>query len=385
MNRQTQMGSNVRNRNTHATTFLALIAATALALSVAGCAKMADPQPPEVRIPRPAIDLSARQLSDFVVLTVSKPVENTDGSPATTLAAIEVLRLATPVGNPDSATDTLPLPGDQFAQRAVRVLSIPGSSIPAHLKGEALVIEDRFPPEQGARLYESAYRYAVLFINNKRQTAGLSNQAYVRPLPIPPPPAGLSADVSQDAIRLRWTAPQANMDGSEPPRIFGYHIFRSETPDGFPAHPLSARPIRDAAFDDRDFRFDTTYYYSISTVGVPNPPTESLRSTPLVVVARDLFPPDPPEDFSALREDGVVVLLWAPSPSQDVAGYRVYRRERVDVERRLLQERLIEGLSFRDAAAPAGRCQYMIIAVDTHGNESVAGSAEVERIMHDRQ
>lgn len=364
---------------------LALIMQLALALSAAGCAKIADPQPPEIRIPRPAIDLSARQLSDFVVLTVSKPVENTDGSPATSLGAVEVFRFAQPADDRNFLAGAPPLPGDQFAQRAARVLSIPGSRISEYLKGDVLVIQDRFPPDQRADIYAHVYQYAILFINDKRQTAGLSNQAYIRLFPIPPPPGGLSGEVSKEAIRLSWTAPAANMDGSEPPRIFGYNIFRSETPGAFPARPLNPRPMRNAAFEDRDFRFDATYYYSVSTVGIPNPLVESLGSAPLAIMARDSFPPDPPEDFSALREDGVVILLWAPSPSDDVAGYHVYRREQGNGERALVQKELITGLSCRDASGAAGTRQYLVTAVDKHGNESAAGVADVEEAGENRR
>lgn len=41
-----------------------------------GCAKIADPQPPDIRIPKPASDLSVQQLSDYVILSVSKPIQN---------------------------------------------------------------------------------------------------------------------------------------------------------------------------------------------------------------------------------------------------------------------------------------------------------------------
>ena len=62
-------------------------------LVAAGCAKIAEPLPPLVRFPRPASDLAVSQSADTIVLTFSEPVVNTDGSPATTLRSVQILRL----------------------------------------------------------------------------------------------------------------------------------------------------------------------------------------------------------------------------------------------------------------------------------------------------
>ena len=53
----------------NATMFLAVWAAFS-----AGCAKVGEPQPPEIRIPKPAADLTAHQVSDAIVLKFTKPV-----------------------------------------------------------------------------------------------------------------------------------------------------------------------------------------------------------------------------------------------------------------------------------------------------------------------
>ena len=61
------------------------LAAVAMLLSVAGCAKIADPLPPEILVPKAAVDLTAQQRADHVVLTVSAPKWNTNGTAITTL------------------------------------------------------------------------------------------------------------------------------------------------------------------------------------------------------------------------------------------------------------------------------------------------------------
>ncbi len=357
----------------HKLTILALLLA---AFSCVRCAKIADPHPPELRIPKAAVDLAARQMSDLIELTVSKPTLNTNGSEATTLKRVDFLRLTEePIGR-----DAEKFPEEQFLKTAIRILSIPSTHFSEYLDGKVFTIQDKpFPGDSG--FYSHTFRYTVLFINNKNQSAGLSNQAFVAPVPIPPAPTGLLAEVSQSSIRLRWAAPSENMDGSKPPRIAGYNIYRAEGSGKIAPTPVNRDPVQTPEFEDLNFRFDTTYRYAVSTVGsLKNPKAESLPSKAVEVVSRDVFPPLPPKDFNAILEGGTVFLMWAPSDSTDVAGYRLYRLEKGTAVRRLVTPELIQNLSFQDPQIDAStEYQYEIRAVDTHGNESQAVTAEVEK------
>jgi hypothetical protein len=356
-----------------ATLFLAAWAALS-----AGCAKVGDPQPPEIHIPKPAADLTARQVSNAIVLQFTKPVLNTDGSSATTLARVEVFRLLEDL-RPGLASN--PLPEEQFVQSAVRILSIASPSFPGFLQEESFVVQDTPELPDKSSIYSHAFRYAVLFINKKNQAAGFSNQAFIAPVAIPLPPAGISARVMEDAIRLSWMEPPENMDGSKPPRFVGYDIYKSKDPQTLPSAPINPNPLPKPEFEDRDFQFDQTYHYAVRIVGNGhNPYAVSLLSDILHVEARDTFPPAPPESFSAIGEGGDVVLLWVPSESPDVAGYRIYRLDKKSGARALLQKNIITALSMRDSQVESEKqYEYSIQAVDAHGNESAPVVTEVDR------
>ena len=343
----------------------------------ADCAKIADPQPPEIRIPKPAVDLTARQVADSIVLTVSKPIRNTDGSAASALATIEVFRLLEDASR--SAREE-PLPEDQFIQKAVRILSIASPRFRDFQQGESFVIRDSPGIADTASINFHGFRYALLFINRKNQMAGFSNQAFIAPVAIPAAPAGLSANATEQSIRLRWAAPAENADGSKPPRIAGYDIFRSEDPKTLSSAPLNSAPLAQPEFEDRDFSFDHTYYYAVRVVGnLQKPYAVSHLSDPVRVDARDVFPPAPPENFNAVREGGDIVLLWVPPTSPDVAGYRIYRRDIKADARILLQKEPILTWSYRDRqVASETRYEYSIQAVDTHGNESAPVLTEAD-------
>jgi fibronectin type 3 domain-containing protein len=274
----------------------------------------------------------------------------------------------------------LPLPEDQFVMRADQILLVPSTGFSSYLQDHVFVIPDKSLSSLGSPIYSHVFRYAVRFINDKNRAAGLSNQVSIPPVPIPPPPEGLSAQVTEDFIGLNWIAPPENTDGSKPPRIAGYNIYRSEEAEKLSTIPLNREPVQNTGFEDRNFQFDKTYYYAVGTVGnLQNPYAESLPSKILTVVSRDVFPPAPPRDFNAILEGNSTILLWAPSAASDIAGYRLYRQEKGATTRQLLQNELITGLSFRDNQIEPGKSyEYSLQSLDTHGNASMAVQTEVE-------
>jgi hypothetical protein len=353
----------------------ALIAATYLLLS-AGCARIADPQPPRILVPKSAVDLTCRQLARSIVLSVSMPDLNTDGSRIPTLQRVDIFRVMEPVIEEEIAA---PISEKQFLAQAVRIQSIPEAEFPDHLNDKTFIVRDEPHNTPESTFYTSLFRYAVAFVNNKGQAAGLSNQVTIRPIRVAAPPQGISGEVTEHAVRLKWTPPPA-LEGTERSAIEGYNIYRSEQPDLFPSSPINALPVKNPEFEDEKFQYNKTYYYAVSTIGsLQNPSAESLRSSAIQIETRDVFPPAPPKDFNALFEKGVVLLLWAPSSSSDVVGYRIIRQEKGEEKPQRLQQDLIPSLSYRDAAVESGKLyEYSIQAIDSSGNASSDARVEVQ-------
>lgn len=341
-------------------------AAALLALPFLGCARIADPQPPLLRLPAPPTDLVAHQEGMEVVLEITLPERNSDGSPAGTTARAEVFRIT------ETGPQPHPLPGRDFLDQAVRVLSLPRERFAEVAAGEPLFLRDPIVAAPGGY---PPLRYAVAFVDDRGRAAGLSNQVRVEPVPVPDPPPGLSAEVTESAILLRWEPPLGNMDGSRPARIDGYLVYRSEDPNRFPAVPLGAAPQEGTMFADREFEFDRTYHYVVRALARRGDPAALGAPSPAAAVAaRDLFPPLPPENLSALDEGEDVVLFWTPSPSPDVAGYRVLRRAAGEGFTPVTGG-LVLVPTYRDPGAGGGRYEYAVEAVDARSNASPAARA----------
>ncbi len=343
-------------------------------LLLAACAKTGDPHPPVAVVPKPAADFAARQYSDQVVLTVSMPTENTDGSAVDHLGETQVLRCV----ESDRSKDA-PIPEADFLKQAAVISSVSADKIGDYLHDKTVQFRDELSFPDRSVIYREAFRYAVRFFNRKKQSAGLSNQVFIAPVPVPPPPKGLSAEETQQYVVLRWNPPAENIDGSRPPRVAGYNVYRTEDPKNFPPLPLNSKLLQKPEFEDRTFQFDKTYYYAVSVIASPeNPLAESLPSAALKVVTRDIFPPGPPQNLNGVPVEGAVLLLWGAPPDTDVAGYRVYRKEEGSGAFVPLQSELVTILSYRDATVRAGgKYTFRVTAVDTHGNEGPPAETSV--------
>ena len=346
----------------------------AIALILQACAKVGAPEPPLVKVPRSSTDLAAQEHSDGIILTVSMPTLNTDGSPVSSLRQIEVYRLIEA-----DRQERQPLPQEEFLWQAERIIDI-SDDFSSYLHGSVLVFNDGLTAAGRGGAYQKSFRYAVRFINAKNQTAGLGNQVAIAPVPLPLPPADLSSEAGQDFVRIQWSPPAENDDGSRPANVAGYKIYRSEDPKTPSPMPISDTLLLKPEFTDRNFQFDKTYYYVVSVVASTEKPyAESRASTPLAVSTVDTYPPGAPSDLHAVLDRGIVILLWTAPEAPDIAGYHIYRAEGAEGVFQPLVKGLVTLLSQRDETVQPGKqYRYSVRAVDTHANEGPPAETSIE-------
>jgi len=194
-------------------------------------------------------------------------------------------------------------------------------------------------------------------------------------------PVLIAADIFEEAVKLTWKNPVANIDASTPPNILGFNVYRKSDETSSPVH-LNAAPITENTYDDRSFKFGKNYEYYVRTIslGSNGEPIESLESNLLKVSPRDIFPPSAPSAITIAAAPGTISIFFAVNPEKDLAGYRLYRSTNSTQPLNnwmLLTDKLLTNNTFQDKNIESGKTYfYYLTAVDEAGNTS-----EVSKII----
>jgi hypothetical protein len=329
-----------------------------------GCGNVGAPLPPLIQIPVPVSDLAIQQFGKSAQLSWTLPKLNTDGSTATTVATVEIYRLAADRNQP--APDS-----KSFAQSVHLWKSIPKQVLDTYPQGMKLSFSDTFQEFEGRDIFRRSLYYALKVVNNKQQDAGLSNIASLSVIPLPTSPENLHViSLREQHIELGWDIPTLNIDGSavKPPTQFNiYRRADSQSPET----RLNPSPVKEDRFKDESIELGKTYVYWVRpAVETPSGSVEGEDSQPLEVTNADTYPPKPPAEVTAISSGQGISLVWLPNTDADLAGYWVYRSG-PDRRFQRLQDQLLTTASIIDKSVEKGQTYfYRVKAVDLRGNES---------------
>lgn len=340
---------------------LALIAG-ALLIGLS-CGKRSAPRPPRERVEQ-RVEIAGFQRGGEIILSWRMPARNAPDGSVLNIDRIDVYRLAEPLASPQSMTE------EEFASRSIIIAAIKVEDADFGLKPMTYRDSLQFAG-QAVRL-----RYAIRFVNAAGQRAAFSNFFLFEPAArVATAPTSLSYDVSQDAVTLRWAQPTANVDGSEPPNLLGYNIYRS--PSATEAgRMLNTQPVVSAEFPDRTFEFEKEYFYFVRAVslGTGGDPIESAESNIVRVLPVDTFPPSPPASITIAASPTTISIFFPANPETDIAGYSIYRSTDPDLPLgnwEPLPPELLTVTTFQDQNVESGRTyHYYITATDVFKNVS---------------
>lgn len=351
---------------------LSLVAPVALAAIITilpACGRRRPPQPPVERVPQRTELLSGAQRGNQVILGWPAPLRNAPDGSVQSIRRIDVYRLAEPVNAPVTLTE------EEFGARATLIGSVPFEAIQSN-EG-TISYTDELRLTEPVRL-----RYAVRFVNDAGQRAAFSNFLFVEPAASVSLPPKLSPDVApaESSITIRWDRPEANIDGSTPPNLLGFNVYRATRSQNEPAQtPINGpRPVpaTQTQFTDQNFSYGEEYVYVVRAVslGTGGNPVESLNSNPATVPTRDVFAPTAPKGISLAPGNNRVAAFWAANPERDVAGYNIYRSTDPDLAKEQwtkLNRSLLVKTTFQDDSVQSGvKYYYYLTAVDAVGNVS---------------
>lgn len=342
----------------------AAIALTALVVLIApACGKRKPPLPPVPKVIQRA-EISGFQRGDRIIISWKMPEKNAPAADIQHIKRVDVYRLAERQNNPLSLNE------EEFSARSIVIASVPVRD--SDFGGSRMSYQDSLQfAGQPSRL-----RYAVRFVNGAGQKAPFSNFLVIEPeAKVAAAPTSLSATVSQDAMLLKWNAPDANADGTTPVNLRGYNIYRSDSRNAA-GKLLNKNAVPRSEFADPTFEFDKEYFYFVRAVsaGTAGTPTESGESNIVEVKPKDTFRPSPPSSITIAASPDTISLFFPPNPESDVAGYKIFRSEDESLpksEWKLLTATLLDTTTFQDKQIEKGKTYfYYLIAVDKFGNAS---------------
>ena len=327
------------------------------------CGKRKPPLPPKERVLQ-TVEITAFQRGNQVILSWKMPARNAPQNSVLHISRADIYRLAEPLSAPVGISE------EEFASRStlVATLNIRDSDFGAKDLSYADTLQFA---GQAARL-----RYGIRFVNASGQKAAFSNFYLLEPAArVAGAPTSLSASLTQNAVKLDWDAPAANVDGSTPVSLLGYNVYRSSS-DKVPGKLLNSTPISDTNFDDEFFEFDkpTFYFVRAVSVGTGGEPIESRESNILELTPKDTFAPSPPASITLAATPTTISIFFATNPEKDVVGYKLYRSQDTSIEKskwELLTPQLITTNTFLDSRVQSGKTYYYYLtATDKAGNVS---------------
>lgn len=349
----------------------ALCAVTVVVVSGFGCGKRKPPTPPKERVLQ-RVEIEGFQRGNQIILSWKMPAHNAPKGSVQNISRADIYRLAEPMSAP------LVLSEEEFANRSTLIAAMPIGSTDFGAKQISYKDTLEFAG-QAARL-----RYAIRFVNDSGQKAAFSNALLVEPTSkVAANPTSLTAEASQDAIKLKWTPSPANIDGSAPPSILGYNVYRS-TSTTEPGKLITRTPVTASAFDDDFFEFGKEYYYFVRavSVGTQAEPIESAESNVVRFKAVDTFAPAAPTSITVAASPTTISLFWALNIEKDVVGYRIYRAEDRGLQKdkwMLLTPELLKTNTWQDTKVESGKTYYYYLtAADKFGNISDASEVVVD-------
>ena len=343
----------------------------AFVISLTACGKVGAPVPP-ARFTERTADLSAIQRGNKVMLSWPAPSLSAKESQRNYIARADIFRLT-------ETRDQLPvLDPDDFEEQAQVVYSLDRAQIEAQVKQLGrLEYTDVINLTDAHDLANTRLRYAVRYVNKREQAALFSNSVAVEPAPgIAMPPSGLTvAAQAQDGVTLSWSAPEANVDGTQPAAVVGYNLYRRNAKRASLGAPLNAEPLNATTFTDTKFQYGVDYIYLVRALSQgANGLIESADSRPLPFTPKDTFPPSRPEPVTIASANGVISLFWPSAPERDVVGYNVYRAASADApddQWIKLTPQPITPVTFRDDRVQIDQTYfYRVTAIDRFNNES---------------
>ena len=335
---------------------IALMSLMALAL-IAGCGVKAPPVPRTQVAPSKVRDLKAEAQPNGVRVTFTVPQVDKPGR------AVTEARLYYGYIPLTGLPDCPPCPPKL---RKYHEFELKGEHA-ALMEGGRFSYLDKDAPMNKEAIYQ------VLLKDSWGRVSIPSNLARVPRVKPAAPPAGLKVKPGDAVVELEWEGfkvdSQKLKEAQELDMLAGYVLFR-KGPEG--EMQINTKPILSPTFKDSSVANGQIYAYQVAQVRkIKGREVIGMRSAWVEALPKDQTPPGAPSDLAGASAKDGLYLRFTPSPSQDAAGYLVFRKDKKGGDFKKITSTLVKENTFIDAeVTPRGAYVYKVQAVDEAGNLS---------------
>ncbi len=212
------------------------------------------------------------------------------------------------------------------------------------------------------------YFYKIRVYSVRNVISGPSPVVKVIPAALPPPPQGLSFEVENDAVEIRW---------NKLPGRVKYNIYRSNKQNMSPKSPLNKAALSGPLFMDKIETGSPLYYVVVSLLDTDIKdegfPSEVLKVDP------ETFVPSKPSGLKYVFAPKGVVLMWKENPELWVKQYRVYRKRAGESIYSIIGEAVTP--TFKDNESVTSKTLYYITALGPSRESAALEPIEVSPLV----
>lgn len=272
----------------------------------------------------------------------------------------------------------------EFKSRSEKMIEIPGDLVDAYIHDGTFMYTDTINLAADSTDYQNWFYYGAKIYSKKGKAVGYSEIVAQFPAVVAKPPANFTATYDEEGVHLTWTASDKDIAGNAITVPVNYNIYRGKTADFPPVHPINQSGLTTTTYTDTSYEKGQAYYYFIrANISGQRAGQQSAPSNILLMFPQDTFAPSPPQELNAVAAREGMVLIWAPNPESDVAGYNIYRSETTGTGYTKINQDVVRETTYTDTSATVHQTYYYVVtAVDNAPvpNESKY-SEEVEEVL----
>jgi len=333
-----------------------------LIMLLSGCGRKTALVAPQKLVPVRINDLQYVLDENGVTLKWSYPTKMENGDELQAIESFEIYRAA--------------LPEEEFCQgcpvQYEEPVEIDGGRLPAPGDARTAAYAEGY--------LQNGYRYFYKVSSRAGRwypSADSNVVSFVWTVP-PKAPQGLRIEAGDRSLALSWELVTENIEEMSLEQGALYQVYRKSGNEDF---AMLREPVQEAKFIDAGLINAKHYSYMVRAL-VASIDTVQAGSASQVVSGepRDLTPPPQPRNLVAVEIPVGVKLVWQVVTGEDLAGYRIYRREEKSAAPELIAEVGADQNQYLDQSVTAGRkLFYSVTSFDTAQpiNESLPADEDV--------